>query len=173
MLQPKCHSSAEQNQPTSCCPTRPPQAPPQRSLPAPRAAGPPPLPGILPRAQVPPPGEAVPFSRRSGTRRRFAAMSVMAAVGDVFRRARGRTLTAFRQGARNSSGGLRVPAGSILCRAAGREGWAWPRRGAECSEVVSGGRSPSGRGTFGTRRGLLVEPCDGQVSVLCGRRGPY
>ncbi|XP_025010820.1 serine/threonine-protein phosphatase CPPED1 isoform X2 [Gallus gallus] len=65
-------------------------------------------------------------------------MSVMAAVGDVFRRARGRTLTAFRQGARNSSGGLRVPAGSILCRAAGREGWAWPRRGAECSEVVSG-----------------------------------
>lgn len=141
---------------------------PRRAPPDPR-----PSPGssLAPRCR--PPGEAVPFSRRSGTRRRFAAMSVMAAVGDVFRRARGRTLTAFRQGARNSSGGLRVPAGSILCRAAGREGWAWPRRGAECSEVVAGGRSPSGRGTFGTRRGLLVEPCDGQVSVLCGRWGPY
>ncbi|XP_075371181.1 serine/threonine-protein phosphatase CPPED1 isoform X2 [Mycteria americana] len=54
------------------------------------------------RAQGPPPAEAVPPPRRPGARRRLSAAAArragaMAAEGDVFLRARGRTLTAFRQ----------------------------------------------------------------------------
>uniref|UniRef100_A0A8C3KNR9 Serine/threonine-protein phosphatase CPPED1 n=1 Tax=Calidris pygmaea TaxID=425635 RepID=A0A8C3KNR9_9CHAR len=54
------------------------------------------------RAQAPPPAEAVPPPRRPGARRRLSAAAArragaMAAEGDAFLRARGRTLTAFRQ----------------------------------------------------------------------------
>lgn len=155
LLPSKCLSSGEQSRPCAQNRCRHPTWRRQASALASRAAGPPPLPGILPRAQVPPPAEAVPLSRPSGTRRRLSEADVMAAEEDVFQRARGRTLTAFRQGTRNYSGGLHVPAGSILCPAARRAG---PRWGAESSEAATAaaGCPPSGRGTSEMRRGPEV-----------------
>lgn len=116
------------------------------------------------RAQAPPPAEAVPPSRRPGARWRLPAPAAqragaMATEGDAFLKARGRTLTAFRQGTRRggSAGrnlgiGLRVPAGSLPRRAGGRvvrEGRAEGRPGAFPG---GSGRSAYCRGWGGGRR---------------------
>lgn len=148
----------------------------------------------LARAQAPPPAEEVPPPRRPGARRRLAAAAArragpMAAEGDAILRARGRTLTAFRQGRhrgvrgsawRNLGIGLRVPAGSLARRAAGREGRAEGRpaalpggsgRSAPRREGETRGRRSEGRGqgpgpTGGARKAAIGSPCPGEQAAF-------
>lgn len=184
LLPPECHSSDEQRQPGARRPEPPPSnmaAPGTTSALASRAAH---------RRTTRPSPRSSPAPRCRPRRRRCHSLGRPGRGGG----SRGRALWRWwgtcskklREGLSPLSAkvrgtparGLRVPAGSILCRAAGREGRAGPRGGAESSQAAAaaGGRSPSGRWTSGIRRGLEVRggssaSCERAVSVLRGSRG--